>query len=91
MSLQVVCEIWHAISHSVAMVEERRDLAEQVVAILIDNDYSIQEIKQEFEGERLIQTALKNHADFDSDDKSEDEDDGDDWAVIDDFDDDEWD
>ena len=64
MSLHLVSEIWNAITHSVAMSEERSDLAEQIVNILIDNDYDIHTLRAEFEGDRLIQRAIKNHADF---------------------------
>jgi hypothetical protein len=63
MTLNVIAEIWNAVRDRVTISEERVELANQIVGILIDNDYNIDDMMYEFSGDRIMQKAIKFHAD----------------------------
>ena len=86
MSETVASEIWGELKRYVNTVD-RDEAAEAVVAILIDNDSDVEDIRTAFKGDADIKRALtayldndKNYED-DGDDESdeEDEEDNGDW------------
>jgi hypothetical protein len=80
MSETVASEIWGELKRYVNTVD-RDEAAEAVVAILIDNDSDVEDIRTAFKGDADIKRALtayldndKNYED-DGDDESDEEDD----------------
>jgi hypothetical protein len=60
MSLDFVAEVWDAIRNHIDL-NERKDAADTLVNLLIDNNYEADEIKDAFRGEKEILTALKDY------------------------------
>jgi hypothetical protein len=83
MSAEVASEIWGELRRYVNTVD-RDEAAETVVSILIDNDYSADEIKDAFKGDAEIKRALASYIS-----KEDDEDPEEDYDEESDFDDDE--
>jgi hypothetical protein len=77
MSVELVKEIWDELRRYVNP-QDRSESAETLVAVLIDNDASADEIKEVFktdsEVKRALTSYLKDHSDFDDNDEDEDED-----------------
>jgi hypothetical protein len=71
-------EVWQELKRYVNTVD-RADAAETVVSVLIDNDISVEEIRDAFKGDTEIKRALTqyldDHAANDDEDEYEDEDD----------------
>lgn len=86
MSLHIVSELWSMVSDSL-LSSDRDSIAEHLVSLLIDNDYTIDEIKNEFAHDKTIIQAVREYAQ-NEEDESEDSDD--DWSDELDDDDDEW-
>lgn len=61
-SLTAIAEIWTIVSESISD-EDRESIAENVVAVLIDHDYSLDDIKYEFENDADIINAVKYYSD----------------------------
>ena len=81
MSLDFVSEVWEALRTHIDF-NERRDAADTLVNLLIDNNYEADEIKEAFRGDKDMLTALKDYAaehisEYEED--YEEEDDLDDW------------
>ena len=79
MSLDFVAEVWDAIRNHIDL-NERKDAADTLVNLLIDNNYEADEIKDAFRGEKEILTALKDYVseheieeDYEEDYEDEDE------------------
>lgn len=76
MKLDVIAEIWHMTKDSI-LSTDRDTIAENLVGILIDNDYSPSDIKSAFRGDYDVSTALKVYVDdaggLDDDDFEESE------------------
>jgi hypothetical protein len=60
MSLDFVAEVWDALRTHID-INERKDAADSLVNLLIDNNYEADEIKEAFRGEKEILTALKDY------------------------------
>jgi hypothetical protein len=69
MSIEVAAELWSELKRYVNTVD-RDDAAESVVALLIDNDYEADEIRDAFKGDSDIKRAL---AAYTSNDDTEEE------------------
>ena len=60
MSLDFVAEVWDALRTHID-INERKDAADSLVNLLVDNNYEADEIKEAFRGEKEILTALKDY------------------------------
>jgi hypothetical protein len=85
MSLNFISEVWECLRFHLDP-SERTLAAEDLINLLIDNDYEASEIKQAFSGDKDIISALKSHADQEAeyDDWNDDDfdnldDDSDEW------------
>ena len=82
MNLDFIAEVWDALRHHMDM-NERKDAADTLINLLVDNNYEIDDIKTSFRGEKEILAALKVYADSheieDEEYEEEDEDNDDDW------------
>jgi len=72
MSAEVASEIWGELKRYVNVVD-RMDAAESIVAILIDHDHDVDEIKEAFKGDSDIKKALTAYLDNDKDYAEDDE------------------
>lgn len=72
MSAEVASEIWGELKRYVNVVD-RLEAAESIVAILIDHDHDVDEIKEAFKGDSDIRKALTAYLDNDKDYAEEDE------------------
>ena len=57
MSLDAVAEVWEALRNHIDL-NERKDAADTLVNLLIDNGYDADEIKDSFRGDKEIGKAL---------------------------------
>lgn len=80
MSLDFLAEVWDALRSHIDF-NERKDAADTLVNLLIENNYGTDEIKYCFRGDKEIAGALKYYAEqHDTEEDEEDEDeDQDDW------------
>jgi hypothetical protein len=62
MKLDVISEVWLMMRDSI-LSTDRDTVAENLVGILIDNDYSPSDIKSAFRGDYDVTTALKVYVD----------------------------
>jgi hypothetical protein len=60
MTIEVIAEIWSMSKDSI-MSTDRDSIAENMVGILIDNDFSPNEIRTAFRGDLDVMTALKTY------------------------------
>ena len=60
MSLDFVAEVWDALRNHIDM-NDRKDAADTLVNLLIENNHEADEIKDAFRGEKEILTALKDY------------------------------
>lgn len=74
MSTDVASEIWGELKRYVNVVD-RMDAAESIVAILIDHDCTVDEIRESFKGDSDIKKALTAYLDNDKDYAEEEEED----------------
>jgi hypothetical protein len=72
MSAEVASEIWGELKRYVNVVD-RLEAAESIVAILIDHDHDVDEIKNAFKGDSDIKKALTAYLDNDKDYAEEEE------------------
>ena len=77
MSAEVASEIWGELKRYVNVVD-RMDAAESIVAILIDHDHDVDEIREAFKGDSDIKKALTAYLDNDKDYAEEDDEEFDD-------------
>lgn len=81
MSLSVASELWEVLREHIDL-NDRRDAADSLVTYLIENNFEIDEIKEEFR-DKDITKALKDYADehFQEEEYEdyEDEDQEEDW------------
>lgn len=81
MSLDFVAEVWDAMRSHIDF-NERKDAADTLVNLLIENNYEADEIKDSFRGDKEIITALKDYVsehETEYEDYEEDEDLDEDW------------
>ena len=71
-AVAVASEMWSELKRYVNTVD-REEAAETVVAILIDNDCDVDDIKDTFKGDADIKRALTAYLDNDKDYAEEDE------------------
>ena len=89
MSVELASELWSQLKTHISSVD-RQDAAEEVVSLLIDHDYSAEEIRDEFSGDKHIKNALAHYLSVQDDTESyDDEDEDDDDYGYDDYDEDE--
>lgn len=62
MKLSLIVEVWQMVKESIISTD-RDTVAENLVTILIDNDYSPAEIKSAFRDDYDVASALKYHVD----------------------------
>jgi len=62
MSLDFVVEVWDALRSHIDF-NERKDAADTLINLLIENNYEAGEIKNSFRGDKEIAVALKYYAD----------------------------
>lgn len=89
MSVEVASEIWSELKRYINVVD-RSDVAENVVSILVDNDYDVEEIREAFKGDSDIKKALTaylgNNNDYvEEEDEEEEYDDEDNYNQEDDY------
>ena len=87
MSAEVASEIWGELKRYVNVVD-RMDAAESIVAILIDHDQDVDEIREAFKGDSDIKKALTAYLDNDKDyteEEDEEPDDEDNYNQEDDY------
>jgi hypothetical protein len=72
MSANVAAEIWGELRRYVNTVD-RDEAAETVVAVLIDNDYGADEIRDAFKGDAEIKRALASYVNRDVEEEPEDD------------------
>jgi hypothetical protein len=80
MSLDFVAEVWDALRSHIDF-NERKEAADTLVNLLIENNYEADEIKDCFRGDKEIANALKYYAEQHDVEEYEEfeEDDQDDW------------
>jgi hypothetical protein len=76
MSATVASEIWGELRRYVNTVD-RDEAAETVVAVLIDNDYDADEIREAFKGDTDIKRALAAYVNKDVEEEPDEETDND--------------
>jgi hypothetical protein len=87
--LALVAEMWLAVKESI-ISSDRAIVADNVISLLVDHDFSADEISKAFRGEGEIIDALKYHVDSDDFQFDDDEIEDDvDYSFDDDYDDDE--
>ena len=77
MSETITAEVWGELKRYISTVD-RAEAAETVIQILMDNDSSVEDIRDAFKGDSDIKRALTSYLDDDNDyeeDEEEDEDD----------------
>jgi hypothetical protein len=84
MSLDFVSEVWEALRSHIDP-HERKDAADTLINLLIDNNYETDDIKDSFKGDKDISGALKYYADQhdqeeDYEDSENDGEDDEDWG-----------
>lgn len=77
MNLTAIEEIWSELSRYIGL-QDRRDAAETLVNLLIEQDYEIDDIKEALGHDSDIKTALKQFQDEVEEESDEDHDDDDD-------------
>lgn len=60
MSLDFIAEVWDALRTHIDF-NERKEAADTLVNLLVENNYEADEIKDAFRGEKEILTALKDY------------------------------
>ena len=61
MSLDLISEVWDALRDHIDL-NDRKEAADSLINLLIENNYEADDIKQEFRGDKDISTALKYYA-----------------------------
>jgi hypothetical protein len=79
MSLDFVAEVWDALRNHIDM-NERKDAADTLVNLLVENNHEAEEIKEAFRGEKEILTALKDYvSEHELEEEYDDEEDEEEW------------
>lgn len=79
MSLDLVAEVWDALRSHVDL-NDRKDAADTLINMLIDNNYETTDIKEAFRGDKDVLGALKFYAEQHEDEEyEEDDEDQDEW------------
>ena len=81
MSLDFVSEVWDALRSHIDF-NERKEAADTLINLLIDNNYEADEIKDVFRGDKEVLSALKNYVnehESEYEEEYEEDEDQDDW------------
>jgi len=57
MSLEIVSEIWNFVKEGMS-THDRENLAEHMVGLMFDNDYTAEDIQAAFPGDKAVKEAL---------------------------------
>ena len=76
MELELAREIWNELKEMITVVD-RPEAAYSLVQLLVDNDFSADEIKAEFKTDQEIKSALHAFIKDNEDDQDDDQDDED--------------
>ena len=71
MSVEVAHDLWNELRRFLS-TPDRAEAADAVVAVLIDNDYDAEDIRQAFKGDKDIKQALESYIDDAEEDADED-------------------
>lgn len=71
-NLSVVADVWNLMSEYV-LPEDKVQLADNLIIILMDHDYSLDDVRQEFDGDAEIVDAIKFYAEDTSEETDDDE------------------
>lgn len=74
MSLDFTVEVWDALRSHIDS-HERKDAADTLVNLLIENNYEASDIKESFRGDKDVLVALKGYVDEHDSEEYEDGDD----------------
>jgi hypothetical protein len=72
MSIELASELWNELRRYVNTVD-REEAADVVVSLLIDNDYSAEDIKDAFRSDSDIKRALTSYLDNEEEEPEEDD------------------
>jgi hypothetical protein len=79
MSLDFVAEVWDALREHIDF-NDRKDAADTLINLLLDNNYETDDIKDSFRGDKDINSALKDYIQEHEDEFYEEEEESDeDW------------
>ena len=81
MSLDFVSEVWDALRSHIDF-NERKEAADTLINLLIDNNYEADEIKDVFRGDKEVLSALKNYVnehESEYEEEYEEDEDQDEW------------
>jgi hypothetical protein len=82
MSLDFISEVWDALRNHIDL-NDRKDAADVLINLLIDNDYEAEDIKEAFRSDKELLSALKDYVlEHDTEEEYEDleeDTDTDDW------------
>ena len=70
----IISELWSEIRRYLNTAD-RADAADTVVSVLIDNNYTAEDIRDAFRGDADIKKALAQHLDTDKTDEQDEDDD----------------
>jgi hypothetical protein len=70
--LNTIADLWGTIKYSI-IPDDMDDVAEKIVNTLIDNDYDVDDIRDAFDGDKTMLSALKTVADVDAEEWDENE------------------
>lgn len=74
MDLNTVYETWLALKYYID-IHDQKDAADTLVNLLIDNNCEVDQIRDQFDGEKVVLSALKNYvSDHEESFEEEDED-----------------
>lgn len=71
MSLDLISDIWSELKLYVSALD-RREAADTMVSILIDNDYTIDEIQSAFKGDSDVKKSCQSYSNGDEEEIEED-------------------
>lgn len=77
MAVDIVHEVWQELKRHISTTD-RSEAAENLVNILVDNDYDADQIRDAFKGDNDVKRALQSFLDDAEEDLDEEEDDYDD-------------
>jgi hypothetical protein len=80
MSLDFVAEVWDALREHIDF-NDRKDAADTLINLLLDNNYETDDIKDSFRGDKDINSALKDYIQEHEDEfyEEEEEESDEDW------------
>ena len=78
MNLDLVAEIWSELKRYIGAID-RSEAADSFISMLIDNDYSPEDIRTTFKSDSDIKKALVNYIQDDSEEDEDEEYEEEDW------------